>query len=378
MQITGKGNVIKAHPDDQAPSLPNIPTQAGLAEDEFEMCIVPADDLDEAYGRINAALAELKQRFPDASHVADYTGGTKTMTAALVMAALETEEVELRLVTGARADLIKVRDGTEASVAASAEHLRLRRAMAPYLAAWSRYAYGEASQGLRAIPMPRSPQLRGDLQIARDLSYAFDAWDRFDHDVAKEKLVIYQSRVGQTLGLRFTFLKLLTESPDERREPARLWDLWRNAERRAAQGCYDDAVARVYRLLEWTAQWLLRARVSLNTANLPRESVPDGVRVSANGKGELQAGLFAAWELVAHHLNTEAAQFARAERSRLLDHIKIRNGSILAHGYTPVEVGTWNRLYEWANAAFLPVLHAEATRAGVRMTPPQLPHEPVW
>ncbi|MCZ7627155.1 MAG: hypothetical protein M5R38_16555 [Candidatus Methylomirabilis sp.] len=146
IQITGKGNVIKANKCDNGPSLPNIPTQTGLTDDQFDVCIVPSDDLDAAYGAINTALGTLKHRFPDAVHVADYTGGTKTMTAALVMAALETEDIELRLVTGARADLIKVCDGTESSMVASAEQLRLRRAMAPYLGAWSRYAYGEACQ----------------------------------------------------------------------------------------------------------------------------------------------------------------------------------------------------------------------------------------
>lgn len=151
-QIIGKGSVIKAKASDPTPSLANIPTQTGLGEGQFEVCLVSSDDLDAAYSAISHALTTLRHRFPDAVHVADYTGGTKTMTAALVMAALEIEDVELRLVTGARADLIKVRNGTESSIVASAEHLRLRRAMAPYLAAWDRYAYGESCQGLTNHP----------------------------------------------------------------------------------------------------------------------------------------------------------------------------------------------------------------------------------
>ncbi len=378
-QITGKGNVIKAHPYDQTPSLPNIPAQVGLTVDQFEICPVPSDDLDEAFRAISTALTELKQRFPDAEYVADYTGGTKTMTAALVMAALEAGAVELRLVTGARADLIKVRDGTESSMVASAEHLRLRRSMAPYLTAWGRYAYGEACQGLRTILTPRNPALRSDLQIARDLSDAFDAWDRFDHKRALQMLRIYQPRVGEKLGLHFTFLTLLTV-PDEdpRREPARLWDLWRNAERRAAQGRYDDAVARVYRLLEWTAQWLLRTRAGIDTSNLTPESIPDGVRVTKNGRGDHQAGLLAAWDLVAHYLDTEAAHWVKEQRGRLQDHIKMRNISILAHGYTPIDREDWERLAEFVATSFIAMLAAEAARDDVRLTPPQLPRQPPW
>jgi hypothetical protein len=379
IQITGKGNVIKANRCDNGPSLPNIPAQTGLANDQFEVCLVPSDDLDAAYKAISDLLTKVLQRCPDAVHVADYTGGTKTMTAALVMAALETEDMELRLVTGARADLTKVRDGTESSIVASAEYLRLRRAMAPYLAAWGRYAYGEACQGLATIPAPRHPQLRSDLQIARDLSCAFDAWDRFDHKRALEILRIYQPRVGQGLGRHFTCLSLMTAPDDDpRREAARLWDLWRNAERRAVQGRYDDAVARVYRLLEWTAQWLLRARAAIDTSNLRQESIPDGVRITTNHRGEYQAGLLAAWDLVAHHLDTEAARWVQAERSCLQNHIKMRNDSILAHGYSPVDRSNWERLAEWVTTSFIPALAAEADHAGVRHAPPQLPQQPPW
>jgi len=379
VQITGKGSVIKARPSDQTPSLPSIPAQTGLADDQFEVCPVPSDDLDAAFSNISDALTTLRQRFPDAAHVADYTGGTKTMTVALVMAALETADVQLGLVTGPRADLIKVRDGTESRIVASADRLRLRRAMAPYLAAWNHYAYGEACQGLAAIRTPRDPQLRGHLQIARDLSCAFDAWDRFDHRRAVEILRLYQPRIGGCLGLHLTCVTLLAAPDnDARREAACLWDVWRNAERRAAQGRYDDAVARVYRLLEWTAQWLLRTTSGIDTANLAQEQIPDGVRATKNHRGEWQAGLLAAWDLVAHHLDTDAARWARAERGRLQDHIKARNDSILAHGYRPVVRDDWERLADWMTASFIPMLAAEASRGGMRLTPPQLPQQPMW
>ena len=79
--MTGPGNVIKAHPRDDRPSLPNIPTQAELDGDWFEWRIVPADDLDGAYRAMRDAIVSLGTQFPGARFVADYTGGTKTMTA---------------------------------------------------------------------------------------------------------------------------------------------------------------------------------------------------------------------------------------------------------------------------------------------------------
>ena len=144
-QVTCTGNVIKARRCDTRPTLPNIPRQAGLDEDRFEHRIVPADDLDGAVIAMRGAIGALAARFPAARFVADYTGGTKTMTAALVCVALERDDVALQLVTGARPDLDRVTDGTEQAMTASVARLRLDLAMAPYLAAWRRYAYDEAA-----------------------------------------------------------------------------------------------------------------------------------------------------------------------------------------------------------------------------------------
>lgn len=62
---------------------------------------------------MRSCAAGLAERFPGARFIADYTGGTKTMTAALVCTALERDDVTLQLVSGARPDLVAVRDGTE-------------------------------------------------------------------------------------------------------------------------------------------------------------------------------------------------------------------------------------------------------------------------
>ena len=101
-QVTGKGNVIKAQPGDSGATLSNIPTQAGLGDGSFESREVPADDLDGCVAVMQGAIAELAKRFPEARFVADYTGGTKTMTAALVCAALESDGIGLQLIAGAR------------------------------------------------------------------------------------------------------------------------------------------------------------------------------------------------------------------------------------------------------------------------------------
>ncbi|MEW6288437.1 MAG: TIGR02710 family CRISPR-associated CARF protein [Thermodesulfobacteriota bacterium] len=377
-QVLGKGRCIKANYNDEKASLPNIPTQAGLAENSYEVVTVPADDLDGAVVVVREALVNLGDQFTGARLVADYTGGTKTMTAALVAAVLETDGVDLQLVTGNRADLVKVRNGTEASVLANIDAVRLQRGMAPYLSAWGHFAYDESADGLASIPQPRDRVLGSRLSRSRDLSNAFAAWDRFDHAEALRLLEIYAAVVSGDLGRHLGALKLLVKKSDQQ-EPMRIFDLWRNAERRAAQGRYDDAVARVYRLIEWSAQWLLRLRCGINTSDIPPERIPVGVDIPANRDGMHQAGLYAAWLMVGKLTSGPASGFTAAHLPALLGHLQIRNESILAHGFSSVEQGAWEDLRNWMDGIFLPMLLEEIKAMRLLHTmPPQLPSVYIW
>jgi len=299
------------------------------------------------------------------------------MTAGLVSAALESDGVELQLVTGSRADLIKVRSGMEAVTQANVERVRLERAMRPYVDAWRRFAYAEAYQGLAALPWPRDRTLAARLAMLRDLSRGLDAWDRFEHSAALALLEPYRPRIGANWSSLLAALKWLT-TEDEVQEPARLFDLWRNAESRAAQGRYDDAVARVYRLLEWSAQWLLRSRCGIDTSNVPPERIPPGMVLTSNDKGHIQVELVRAWELLAHYQpDSPAGTFFRAERNALLDWLYMRNHSILAHGFRPVVEADWRKTVEWMGKCLLPVLLRETAGLRIREMPSQLPIQPL-
>lgn len=375
--IVGKGTPIIAGRGEDARHLPNIPTQLGLTDDHYEVTLVPSDDLDSAVDTMRVAIARLRARFPQARCIADYTGGTKTMTAALAMAAVDSEGVDLHIVTGARSDLVRVQDGSQSGLPVSTEGIRLRRAMAPLLAAWQRFGYGEAATGLSHLPQPRDPRLRGEWQIARGLSQAFDAWDRFDHGEALALMSPYRPRIGARCGLHFTTLQWMVAADDPKTAPARLWDLWLNAQRRAAQGRYDDGVARLYRLLEWTAQWLL-SRQGIVTADLQPEQIPPGLSVMENSDGKRQVGLRAAWQLASHHLGGEAAAFWAAESEHLIDHLKVRNYSILAHGDQPIGHQDWLSFSTWVEATLLPLLRHQAAEVGLKALGPQLPQQPPW
>lgn len=369
-QIEGRGNCIKAHPHDDKPTLPSIPNQTGLLPEQYQVVLTLSDDLDRIYLDCHRTIEEISQRFPDARIVADFTGGTKSMSAGLIMAALEHPDVDLQLVTGSRADLVKVQDGSQFAALANSEQIRFQRLIAPYKQAWSRFAYSEAEAGLKQLKPPSNSELRGQYTRFRELSRAFAEWDNFNHHLAFD---ILQTYANKELSPYLTIARTLNDSNSARCDAARLFDLYCNAERRAEQGRYDDAVARVYRLIEWTAQWLLKIHCGLDTSDVKETEIPEGIKLTQNQQNQWQAGLFNAWQLVRLKTQGEAAQFIQREENRLLDHLKIRNQSILAHGFEPVKQSDWQTLQIWMKQRFMPMLLAEGKRVGLKEIPMQLP-----
>lgn len=357
IQVEGKGSCIRARPDDERPGLPAIPLQCALADDQWTMAIVPADDLDGAVAAMGRAIAEQRRLRPRPPLLADFTGGTKSMGAALMLAALEADNVRLQIVTGNRPDLQRVRDGMPMVAPVRADAIRLRRDMDLCLAAWEHFGYDQAAAGLAALAVPEDPALRQRLHRARVLSAGMAAWDRFDHAGALALLADYEPQVAPWLGTRWSGLKIIAENAadDGRVEPLRLWDLWLNAQRRARAGRHDDAVARAYRLLEWTAQWLLASARGWRTADLPAE-VALAAGIAINRNGQYQAGLYAAWQLAAVHVGGIVADFFAAQEGAMRDHVQRRNQSILAHGYTPVAAPEWEGFSTWLHAALVPLL----------------------
>ncbi|WAR43659.1 TIGR02710 family CRISPR-associated CARF protein [Methylomonas rapida] len=370
-QIDGKGHCIKASPKDAAPSLPNIPSQTGLAADQYQTVLTLSDDLDRIYLDCTLAIDQVMQRFPAARVVADYTGGTKSMSAGLVMAAVERPDIDLQLVTGSRTDLIKVQDGSQFADKADCERIRYRRLTEPYRRAWHRYAYSEAWAGLADFRPPKG--LRNEYTRFRELSRAFAEWDNFNHALTLNILQPYAPSLPDTMKTYIGMAMRLNDQNQGKREAARLFDLYRNAERHAAQGRYDDAVSRVYRLIEWTAQWLLETQCGIQTGDIKPEQVPETMVLKANRNGIIQVGLFEAWQLVKLKTQGAAARFIAEQENTLLNHTKIRNASILAHGFTPIKLTEWQIIHSWLEQYFMPMLLEESSKVGIKQMPPQLP-----
>jgi CRISPR-associated protein (TIGR02710 family) len=341
-QVTGEGKVLKSDRDLEAPDLPCIATLAGLQPGSFQVHLIEGfDDLDSCYLASARVIVQARAETPGGRLLADYTGGTKSMSAGLVAAALDDGRCELALVVGQRVDLVKVVNRTEFARRVPVTDTQIHRRIAAARELVARYDYAAAEQILRdaAAELGSSTSL-GRLQRGIALCRAFDDWDRFEHGAARDCLAAYQGEFGS----HWRVLRALCgETPSHGFE----WveDLLRNAERRHAQGRFDDAVGRVYRALELAAQVWLKDRHGIDTSDVDVGRVPEAARAGLerqredgrNGQpGKIKIGLRQAWELIAAFAADPLGALYVPRSQKLLAFLRIRNDSLFAHGYRPI------------------------------------------
>jgi len=334
---------------------------ANLGPERHEvLTLEDPDDLVLVYEQVSAALHRLRSRWPEASVVVDYTAGTKSMSCATAMAAVDCEDdkVTLRLVHGQRGEGSTVVPGTETHRPVQRIHdIRARRRLASLRGALARYDYVAAGAGIEEIICSDvSSQLAERCRPIRDLCRAFDAWDRWELQTARQLFTAYRSYPAgrQPAFERLTVLEQLAVVAEAARGGADLAaardpyvaveDLLLNAERRATQGRYDDAVARVYRALELLAQLRLRIAYGVDTADVDPGKLPEQARGRIDGDPEgepRKLGLWRAWEVLAAYPNEPLAAWFAESRDRLWDFLAVRNQSILAHGVTAVSRREW-------------------------------------
>lgn len=340
--VRGDGSVIAAQPGGKK-DLPNIPTQAGLAEGTFEVLEVPADDL---AGIVEALLPALRDAAGRGDVLADYTGGTKSMAVGLALAGLQVEGVRLALVTGPRTDLVKVLDGAEHARLVDDRGLRARWLLGEVGRAWSRFAYSEAVLLLEGFVEPAV-----EIERARLLSKGLAAWDRFDHATAHGLLAPMGKTLPEPLMAALGQLRRPVEDANRRSDALRVWDLWRMADRRAASGAYDLSVLLLYRTFEAMAQWCLRWHHDIDTSDVRPdrpEAIADLVLQTEGGPGVL--GLDRAWSAIGRLDGPLAEVGRRTEKSRRT-FAQWRNGSLFAHGRRPIGGETHAEAREWLRDA---------------------------
>ncbi len=343
----------------QKPPRPSIVAQTGLQREQYEIIrLRDADDLNSAYRVIYTTLKDLLDRYPDARIIADYTGGTKTMSAALVLAGvnLKNRGIQLSLVKGARSNLVKVEDPDAAPSLVDTIEIRIDELIHTVQILFERYDYAAARELIESFYREESSRvstgIRQQLECLRYFFRGLDYWDRFEHINAWNTLN-YKSIREHIPELHTCLLRVIKsraeideafqeEVKDLTRRPIKTYhryellaDLVQNARRRYIQKRFDDAVARLYRALELAAQMLLKHRHGIDTSQVPelpetcKHILPDSVE-------RREIGLIKSHDLLACLEKDTLQPLWKKQRPEIMNALKARNHSILAHGFRPV------------------------------------------
>ncbi|WP_165072569.1 TIGR02710 family CRISPR-associated CARF protein [Desulfovibrio sp. ZJ200] len=332
---------------------------------------------------IAKALADMSLP-EDIPLVADITGGTKIMSAALALVMMEFKSRFSYVGGGARTKqgLGIVESGTEKVVqdANPWDVLALREVRA-LAYAFNHAQFADALATARALAENMDGAQKKFYSAIADMVTGYMSWDSFNHKEAQtclsqahgrlapygvrnprlsELLSALKRDVKRVEALRqdAAALRCASAQQGEARGRPYLLDLVGNARRCAAAGHYDDAVARLYSAIEKCAKIALWTGHSIDNGHVPLDRVPASIRDEwrplADAEGVARVGLEKSYQLLAA-LNDPLGKSFQAHGDALKKTLQSRNSSLLAHGYDPIG----KEKYEKLLAAALEFLHTD-------------------
>ncbi|HVC96172.1 MAG TPA: TIGR02710 family CRISPR-associated CARF protein, partial [Pirellulales bacterium] len=330
-----------------------LPLPGSSLENDTDACFAHFEGV---IGKLRAAGARPEEM------LADFTRGTKAMSAALVLAAVRHGVERLRYISGQRDDRGMVVPGTEqiGDVHTSVVTARQRLDLAARF-----FEQGDFGAVLAVLPDPATPfaslwpaALLDEARLARPLAAFYAAWDRLDYRAATQTVFpSFQDPSGwnrfvPSAAVRSWVGDLASGPPEDARQCA-TWlrllvtDLLANGERRLRDHQFEDAILRAYRVLELVGQARLCDQ-GIHSDNVPKDR-PEvmafqekeskdkkGSPLQENSRG---TGYVAAREHVARLLK----RFGDPLWKQLIDLASVgqvkatkRNISVLIHGFEAV------------------------------------------
>lgn len=320
--------------------------ELGLLPAQYRIWTIrDTDHVEAAYRDCLAMLRDLGQQGfePDMIEV-DYTGGTKAMTAGLVLAAIAHRCGMLSYISGERQSGVVMSD-TERVVSIEPRRIwadeRLRLVV-DYRRALRFDAALTLLDGVKAVWLGDYERRLAD--GLRLIANGYGAWDRFDYGRASGELrKLRESAVPELNPFRpeQSVLERLVElKPANGLSADRLADLFNNAGRRLEEGRCDDALARLYRLTEMLAQWILQRQYGIDTANVDSAKVPipikEQIAARRSVEGKIVIGLDLDYQLLKALGHPVGLHFDEGTLRGIGVLLKKRNVSLLAHGLEPI------------------------------------------
>ena len=317
------------------------------------------EELGPCYRELRQAIPGLLRKWSvDRSEVlVDYTGGTKTMSAALVLAATEVFD-RFSYVGGEQRDksgMGVTLDGKERVFYQSNPWADLAvREVERARDLWAGCQFHSAAKILREIA-DRVPHPLRFITVA-GVADGMDARHRLDFTMAVKHLggavkqlplVFDGCDDGGLLAFARASLEICGACSEGKESPKFLRELLDNTLRTAAQHRYEDAAARLYRAMEMQGQAWLADRTSgafVNGRLKPGVALPAGldglISCRPDDRGEVKLSLENIYQALDRLGHARAAgvvtDLALGRKSRWRQATEKRNTSILAHGVSPI------------------------------------------
>lgn len=290
----------------------------------------------------------IKSGYKPQDIVVDYTSGTKAMSAGLTLSAISNKIGTLVYISGKRDKEGRVISGTERAILLKPNIILSEQLFNSSVNLFNKYQYDACVENLKtAKDLFKEDEFQNRCNILIKLANAYSYWDRFELKNAFNELNnLPNSEFYATWGIKSRIEKnkqVLYQEKENKFCPQRMIDPFENARRRGEEGKYDDAVARLYRLLEYIAQYFI-AELELyqkkdnefDTAKLNLEKLPKNIQDKFKG----MIGLEKSYELLnnfKHKIGSEIYEQLKNKDSEIRKLLNIRNFSILAHGFNPID-----------------------------------------
>lgn len=290
--------------------------------------------------------------------IVDYTGGTKNMSVAISLASI-LHGFSFSYVGGSE----RTKEGKGIVISG---HEKIYSSVNPwdFLAKddflrfclfFDSYQFSSANEVLNNI-LNKTTKFRIVYEILTQLVDAYRYWDLFRHKEAYRALKKVDLRVLEEIEI-YNFKKIthqiaknlefLENLQDKKNITVwHIYDLISNADRRFEESKIDDAILRLYRVIEMLAQFNLKDKFNIDTSKVDPNQVPEGIRDEYIKKyfdpesKKLKIPLFSAFILL-KNLGDDIGNRFFEHQDELKKILNARNSSYLAHGFDSSKEDTY-------------------------------------
>lgn len=296
----------------------------------------------------------------------DYTSGTKAMSAGLTIAGIKLKVGTLVYVSGDRNTRGTVISGTERPIPLEPNRIYADDLWVGAVELFNKFQYDTCIKIIgEAKPLLADEKFQQKLVTLESLAEAYSSWDKFELKKAFEKLEsLAGGEFAATWGIKSQVRKnkaALYQEKDNVFCKERIADLLENAKRRGVERKFDDAMARLYRTVEYIAQYRVNERGlfkkdekgkvrtdDLDIKSLPSSELRQKYRKYRDPKdNRIKLTLHSLYELL-DDLGEEIGRTFKKEMDKkdgkLIKLLGMRNNSILAHGFGPVSESTYKEM----------------------------------